>query len=68
NNPIPLELRPDKSRVVIGTTNNGEDVILYVTSDRPQAWKKGEFGKLITRWRSNGMTIFTSCRDVVQRI
>ncbi len=67
-NPIPLALRPDKSRVVIGTTNNGDDVVLYVTPDRPDAWSKGEFGKLVSQWRSRGMTMFTSCADVVRKI
>ena len=66
--PIPLELRPDQSRVVIGTTNNGEDVVLYVTPERPDAWKKGELGKMVARWQSRGMTVFVSCEDVVQRV
>ena len=66
--PIALELRPDKSRVVIGTANNGEDVILYLDPDRPGAWEKGRFGKLIADWRARGINVFTSCNDVVEKI
>lgn len=67
-NPIPGELRPDKSRVVIGTMNDGDDVVLYVTQDRPDAWKKGEFGKLIAKWQSTGITVFTACGEVLRRV
>ncbi len=50
-NPMPLELRPDKSRVVVGTTNKGEDLILYVGRDRPDAWKKSGFREFITNFQ-----------------
>lgn len=66
--PLPVGLRPDKSKVVIGTINNGDDVVLYVTPDRRDAWNKGEFRKLVTRWQSKGMSIFTSCEDVLRKI
>ena len=66
--PIPGELRPDKSKVVIGTMNNGEEVVLYVTPDRPDAWRKGEFGKLVKSWQSRGMRIFISDGDGLQKI
>lgn len=66
--PIPFELRPDRSKVVMGTANQGEDVILYVTPDRPDAWKHPAFGKLLAEFRGRGINVFVSCSDVVQRI
>jgi len=66
--PIPFELRPDKSRVVIGTANNGEEIVLYVTPDRPDAWKRGQFGQLVAEWQSKGIAVLTSCDDVLLRL
>ena len=63
--PISPALRPDKSRVVIGTTNQGEDIVLYVSPDRPDAWKSGEFGRFVAEMKSKGVAIMVSCGDVV---
>jgi hypothetical protein len=63
-----LELRPDKSRIVVGTTNHGEDIVLYVSPDRPDAWKRGGFGKLVAEWQACGVVIWVSCEDVLQRL
>lgn len=64
--PIPLALRPDRSRVVIGTTNQGEDVILYVSPDRPDAWQRGEFGRFVGDLKRKGHTVLVSCAEVVR--
>lgn len=66
--PIPFELRPDKSRVVIGTTNHGEDIVLYVSPDRPDAWQRGEFHKLVTELLSKGITVLVSCGETLQKL
>lgn len=63
-NPMPLALRPDKSRVVIGTANKGEDLILYVGPDRPDAWNKGGFREFITNFQKKGVN-FTVCRGEI---
>lgn len=66
--PIPHELRPDKSHVVIGTANQGDDVILYVTPDRPDAWKHARFKKLLAEFFSRGISVFVSCEDKLQKL
>jgi hypothetical protein len=66
--PIVAALRPDKSRVVIGTTNHGEDLILYVTPDRPDAWKRGEFGRFVAQMKNKGVAVMVHCADVVKTL
>jgi hypothetical protein len=61
--PISPALRPDRSRVVIGTANEGEDVVLYVAPDRRDAWKNPEFLKLIDNFRAGGIKVWVSCND-----
>jgi len=61
--PIAPALRPDRSRVVIGTTNEGEDVVLYVSPDRRDAWNNPEFLKLIGDLRAGGIKVWVSCND-----
>ncbi|MGE5945296.1 MAG: YkgJ family cysteine cluster protein [Betaproteobacteria bacterium] len=64
--PIAPELRPDRSRVVIGTANQGEDIILYVSEDRRDAWKRPDFLKLVNEFRARGIKVFVSCNDEVR--
>ena len=66
--PIAFELRPDKSRVVIGTTNQGEDIVLYVTPDRPDAWKQGGFVKFVDELLSRKVKVLVSCGDKLQQL
>lgn len=66
--PIPFDLRPDKSRVVIGTTNHGEDIVLYVSPDRPEAWKQGGFEKFVAELLSKKVTVLVSCGDKLQQL
>ena len=66
--PIAAALRPDRSRVVIGTTNGGEDVVLYVTPERPDAWRRGEFGKLVGEFKGRGIKVLVSCGNDLQAI
>jgi hypothetical protein len=66
--PIPLALRPDKSRVLIGTTNQGEDVVLYVSPERPDAWKSREFSKLLSEFQTRGIPVMLSCGDSLTRL
>jgi hypothetical protein len=66
--PLSAALRPDKSRVVIGTANRGEDLILYVSPERPDAWKSGEFGRFVGAMKKRGVAVLVSCSDVLTRI
>lgn len=66
--PLELALRPDISRVVIGTLNQGEDIVLYVSADRPDAWNRGEMGKLVSGLQARHIRVFISCRDNLQAI
>jgi hypothetical protein len=66
--PIALALRPDKSRVVIGTTNHGEDMIFYVTPERPDAWSRGEFKQLVAEMRSRGVKMSVSLGDDLRQV
>jgi len=66
--PLPLELRPDTSRVVMGVTNQGDDLVLYVSPDRPDAWKRGGTGKFVAEWRAKGFTVLVSCGDKLQKV
>ena len=64
--PIAVALRPDRSRVVIGTTNHGEDVVLYVSPERPDAWRRGEFARLVGEFKGRGIKVLVSCGDDLQ--
>lgn len=66
--PMPLGLRPDRSKVVIGTANQGEDIVLYVTPDRADAWQQKEFAPLLGEFQRRGIAVSLSCNDVLRRI
>jgi hypothetical protein len=66
--PIAFNLRPDKSRVVIGTTNHGEEMVFYVTPDRPNAWDQGDFRRLVAELRGRGIVMYVSDSDDLKRI
>lgn len=66
--PLPLDLRPDASRVVIGVTNGGDDLVLYVSPDRPDAWKRGGIARFVAEMRAKGFTVLVSCGDTVQTL
>lgn len=66
--PLAPELRPDKSRVVMGVTNGGDDLVLYVSPDRPDAWKRGGTGQFVAEMRAKGFTVLVSCGDAVQKL
>ena len=66
--PLPLELRPDTSRVVMGVTNQGDDLVLYVSPDRRDAWKRGGTGKFVAEWRAQGNTVLVSCGEEAHKV
>lgn len=66
--PLAPELRPDKSKVVIGTLNAGEEVVLYVTPDRPDAWKQGAMRALVAEFQSRRIGVHVCCNDKLTRL
>ena len=66
--PISPALRPDRSRVVIGTANQGEDLILYVSPDRPDAWKRGELARFVLDMKRCGTAVMVSCNDELRQV
>lgn len=66
--PITFNLRPDKSKVVIGTTSQGEELVFYVSPDRPDAWNQGEFRQLVAEMRGRGVVMYVSCGDSLKQI
>ena len=66
--PMPLELRPDRSHVVIGTTNQGEDLVLYVSPDHPDAWKRGAFVRFVATMKARGVAMVLNCGAVTKAL
>lgn len=66
--PLPAALRPDRTHVVIGTVNNGNEIVLYVPPDRPDAWQAPEFSTAIAQFYSRGIPVHVSCNDVLTRV
>jgi hypothetical protein len=67
-NPLALELRPDTSRVVIYTTDNGNTIVLNVGPDRPDAWKHGEMGRLVARMLADGLPVLLNCGNKIEKL
>ena len=67
-NPMDFELRPDKSRVVVGVANKGEDFVLYVNADWPDAWKRGGMGRFVAEMRAKGFGVIVKCGERVTRL
>jgi hypothetical protein len=59
--PLSPALRPDKSRVVIGTNHDGESLVFYVSRDQADAWQRKLFKRFITDMRNRGVTLSVSC-------
>ncbi len=64
--PMAAELRPDRCRVVIGTANGGEDVILYLDPDRPDAWKRPAMQDFLRELHGRRIRVFLSSNDVLR--
>ncbi len=61
-------MRPDKSRVVMGVTNQDDDLVLYVNPDRRDAWKRGATGKFVAEMRAKGFAVMVACEDQVEKL
>jgi hypothetical protein len=52
------ELRPDRCKVVLATTKDGEGVVAHVHPDYPGAWKTGAMGKMLEGLIRRGTKVF----------
>ena len=59
---MPDELRPDKTKVVLGGTTDGKHVVAYVDPARPDAYKQGRIGMLLGSIAALG-PVFVVCGD-----
>jgi hypothetical protein len=66
--PLALELRPDRSKVVMSTANDGKDIVLNVGTDRPDVWKHGAIAKLVSSMLQDGITVLVKCGDKLTRL
>jgi len=66
--PMAAELRPDRSRIVVGTTNGGEDIVLYLDPDRPDAWQRPAMQAFIRELRGRGIRVLLSRNDLLQTL
>ena len=66
--PMAPELRPDRSRVVVGVTNGGDDLVLYVSPDRRDAWRRGAMGAFVEEMKAKGFAVMVGCEGRVYRV
>lgn len=66
--PFGPQLRPDRCQVVMGTLNNGNEVILYVEPGHRNAWKEATFSEALGLFCTRGIPVHVSCNDVVERV
>ena len=66
--PLPANIRPDRCNVVIGTINNGNEVILYVDPSHPEAWRAPAFSEALGLFCSRGIPVHISCHDQITRV
>lgn len=66
--PLAAELRPDQSHVVIGTLNNGNEIVLYVKPEHRDAWKAPEFASALGLFITSGVPVHVSCNDQLERV
>lgn len=65
---MPLMLRPDKCKVVIGTVHEGEELVFYVSPERQDAWNKGALEKFVAEMRSRGTRMYVSLGDELRLV
>jgi len=66
--PMAPSLRPDRSRVVVGTLNEGTEAVLYVGADRPDAWQRPDCRTFIGELQRRGIAVSVSCGERLQRL
>jgi hypothetical protein len=54
---LPDELRPDRCKVVLTSTTDGEGIVAHVDPKNPEAVEKGLMGALLKRMGQSGMAV-----------
>lgn len=49
-----MDLRPDKCNVVLNTTTDGKNLVLYVNQGNPNAWREGRLGDIVRKRAAKG--------------
>lgn len=62
-NPMPDELRPDRSRVVFDATTDGKGLVLHVDPGSPEAWRKPLVQAVIRAADRGGLSVFVVCGE-----
>ena len=57
------DMKPDKSKVVMGMTKGGKNVVLYVDKGRPMAWRDKVFDEITKKVVAAGKTVFVVIGD-----
>ena len=57
------DMKPDKSKVVMGMTKDGKNVVLYVDKGRPTAWREKSFSEITKQIVEAGKRIFVVIGD-----
>ena len=57
----PADARPDRSKVVLEATTDGEGLVAHVDPGSPHAWREGYAGKVIDRMRRDGFRVIIVC-------
>lgn len=60
---VPIDLRPDKSKVVIDDTTDGKYPVLWCDEKYPDAWDKGEMKVLVSVLLKHVDGVIVACGD-----
>lgn len=66
--PLSPGLRPDQCRVVIGTINNGNEIVLYTEPAHRNAWQEPAFSEALGLFVTRGIPVYVSENDQLRRI
>ena len=66
--PLSAGLRPDRCKVVIGTLNQGNDIVLYTEPAHQNAWQQPAFSEALGLFVTRGVPVYISVNDQLTRI
>ncbi len=66
--PLAPGLRPDRSKVVIGTLNQGSEIVLYTEPAHRNAWQQPAFSEALGLFVTRGVPVYVSIDDQLNRI
>ena len=66
--PFSSNLRPDRCRVVMGTLNQGNEVVLYVSKEEQNAWQAPAFSEAMGLFFARGIAVHVNCNEQLTRV